>query len=57
MEGLLLAHHYLNGYGQIPDLCFSSQVASRNGKGVVINGDAAMPGNRRLMELYNRHAD
>ncbi|MGI2028746.1 hypothetical protein [Endozoicomonas acroporae] len=48
MEGLLLAHHYLNDYEHIPDLCFSSQVASRNGKGVVINGDAAMPGNKRL---------
>ncbi|WP_163370712.1 hypothetical protein [Endozoicomonas acroporae] len=48
MEGLLLAHHHLNDYEHIPDLCFSSQVASRNGKGVVINGDAAMPGNKRL---------
>ena len=48
MKGLLLAHYYLNDYEHIPDLCFSSQVASRNGKGVVINVDAAMPGNRRL---------
>ena len=48
LEGLLLAHHYLSDHGQIPDLCFSSQVASTNGKGVIINGDAAMPGQKRL---------
>uniref|UniRef100_UPI0021484A06 hypothetical protein n=1 Tax=Endozoicomonas sp. ONNA2 TaxID=2828741 RepID=UPI0021484A06 len=53
MEGLLLAHHYLNDYEHIPDLCFSSQLASRNGKGVVINGEAAMVGKRRLWHFIN----
>ena len=48
LEGLLLARHYLSDHGQIPDLCFSSQVASANGKGVMINGDAVMPGQQRL---------
>ena len=48
LEGLLLARYYLNDYGHIPDLCFSSQVASTNGKGVMINGDTVMPGQKRL---------
>ncbi|WP_257252577.1 MULTISPECIES: hypothetical protein, partial [unclassified Endozoicomonas] len=48
LEGLLLAHYYLTDHEQIPDLCFSSQEASADGKGVIINGDALMPGQKRL---------
>ncbi|WP_257287704.1 hypothetical protein, partial [Endozoicomonas sp. SESOKO2] len=48
LEGLLLAHHYLTDHEQIPDLCFSSRVASADGKGVIIKGDALMPGQKRL---------
>ncbi|WP_257253712.1 MULTISPECIES: hypothetical protein, partial [unclassified Endozoicomonas] len=48
LEGLLLAHHYLTDHQQIPNLCFSSQVAGTGGKGVVIKGDAVMEGQKRL---------
>ncbi|WP_257280108.1 hypothetical protein [Endozoicomonas sp. ISHI1] len=48
LEGLLVAHHYLTDHEQIPDLCFSLQMASNDGKGVIIRGDALMSGQKRL---------
>ena len=48
LEGLLLTNHYLSDHGQIPDLCFSKQVAGADGSGVIVDGDAEMLGHKRL---------
>ena len=48
LEGLLLTNHYLSEHGQIPDLCFSKQVAGADGSGVIVDGDAEMSGPQRL---------
>ena len=48
LEGLLLSNHYLSKHEQIPSLCFSKQVASANGSGVIVDGDVEMSGHQRL---------
>ena len=48
LEGLLLTNHYLSDHGQIPELCFSKQVAGANGSGVIVDGDPEMSGHQRL---------
>ena len=45
---MLLTNHYLSGHGQIPDLCFSIQIAGADGSGVIVDGDAEMSGHQRL---------
>ena len=48
LEGLLLTNHYLSDHGQIPELCFSIQIAGADGTGVIVDGDAEMFGHQRL---------
>ena len=48
LEGLLLTNHYLSDHGQIPELCFSKQIAGADGTGVFVGGDAEMSGHQRL---------
>ena len=48
LEGLLLSNHYLSDHGQIPELCFSKQIAGAGGSGVIVDGDAEMSGHERL---------
>ena len=48
LEGLLVANHYLSEHGQIPELCFTKQVAGSNGQSVIIDGEAALTGEQRL---------
>ena len=48
LEGLLVANHYLSDHGPIPQLCFSKQSAGSKGRGVIIDGEAALTGQQRL---------
>ena len=48
LEGLLVANHCLSDHGQIPELCFSKQIADAGGSGVIVDGDAKMSGHQRL---------
>ena len=49
LEGLLVANYYFEDHHQeIPQLCFSKRVASSDGQGVIIDGEAGLTGQQRL---------
>ncbi|MBO9484878.1 hypothetical protein J7439_26185, partial [Salinisphaera sp. G21_0] len=48
LEGMLLINHYLPEHGNIPDLCFSNRVSTADERGVIVDGDHVMLGQKRL---------